>query len=361
MYMNKISIFSFTQAEYAKAVQAHLGKGLLYAKKIYSQWFKKGKVEQELFEPQAQELVRSILAITDFFSAPLAAVQESGFTRKFLLCFFDGLESESVIIPMKFGHTLCISSQVGCRMNCAFCETGKMGLLRNLTVEEIVFQVFAAKFLCNAMVNNIVFMGMGEPFDNYEAVMQAVRVLSCEEGLSIALRRITISTSGRVEEIRRFAIEADPSLNLAVSLNAPNDAIRTKLMPVNKQWDLYALKEAMRDYCSHPKRQILIEYVLIEGINDSLEAAKEVADYLEGLPVKVNLIPYNSQRKGKWSSPSEEVVLQFKQKLQERGYHTLVRKTKGSQIMAACGQLGNREKRRRPSSSPISVMQENFD
>lgn len=346
-----ISIFSLTQLEYAEKVQLRFGKGKILAKKIYSQWFKEGAVNLESFEPQERSLVSTICSETKFFSAPIATLLEEGTIAKFLLRYDDGLESESVIIPMKFGMSLCISSQVGCRMNCAFCETGKMGLLRSLSIEEIVFQVFAARFICKASIRNIVFMGMGEPFDNYEAVMQAVRVLSCVGGLSIPIGKITISTSGRVEEIKRFTVEADPRLNLAISLNAPNDVIRSKIMPVNQHWDLSSLKEVMTLYCQHPKREIFIEYVLIEGINDSLEAAEQVAEFLQGLRVKVNLIPYNAQRKGKWMPPQEEVVFAFKQRLQEKGYHTLIRQTKGSSIMAACGQLGNREKRKKSSFS----------
>lgn len=340
-----ISIFTLTQDEYAEEIQKLLGKGSFHAKKIYIEFFKKGKVDlkADWIEPQARNLVLEILSITHFFKAELSCVKEEGGIKKFLLRYADGLESESVILPMKFGFTLCVSSQVGCRMGCSFCETGKMGLLRSLTVEEILYQLFTAQFTLGVPIRNIVFMGMGEPFDNYEAVMQSIKVMTCSAGFCLGWNKITVSTSGRVNEIIRFTKEAHPSLHLAVSLNAPSDLVRSKIMPVNNSWNLEALKEAMIGYCSHPKRRILIEYVLLEGRNDSIEAAEEVATYLKGLRVTINLIPYNAQRKGPFAAPDEEKINQFRKCLQERGYHTHLRITKGRSIMAACGQLGNKK------------------
>lgn len=355
-----VSIFGLTQIEYGHAIQSRLGKGDYHAQKVYAEWFKKGEIDlnAEWIEPQAQELVKNILSLTDFSYAEVSSSKEEGDIKKFLLKHSDGLESESVIIPMKFGYTLCLSSQVGCKMACSFCETGKMGLLRSLKVEEIVAQVFVAKVLFGISIRNLVFMGMGEPFDNYEAVMQAIHVINSPAGLSIALSKITVSTSGRVDEILRFAREADPAIKLAVSLNAPNNEIRSKLMPVNKQWDLAHLKDAMRVYCENSKRQILIEYVLINGVNDSLQAAEEVAEYLKGLPVKVNLIPYNAQSKGRFAPPTEETLKAFQKYLKDRGYNTMLRVTRGRSIMAACGQLGNRELRKKSiETSTLSIIQ----
>jgi 23S rRNA (adenine2503-C2)-methyltransferase len=343
-----ISILALTQAEYVQEVQTLLGKGELYAKRLYSEWFKTGKIDLDAswIEPQAKDLVQKIVASTYFFKAPISYVQEEEGVRKFLLKYEGGLESESVILPMKFGSTLCLSSQVGCRMGCAFCETGKMGLLRSLSVEEIVFQLFAAQFIVGTPIRNVVFMGMGEPFDNYEAVMQAIRVMTCSAGFCLGWSKITVSTSGKVDKIIQFTKEAHPNLHLAISLNAPNDLVRSKIMPVNNAWDLTALKEAMVNYCMHPKRRILIEYVLLEDRNDSIEAAEEVASYLEGLRVTINLIPYNAQRRGRFAAPSLEKINLFRQHLQKRGYNTLLRITHGSSIMAACGQLGNKKKLR---------------
>lgn len=357
--MTPISLFSCTQDEYVQKVLKLFGKGAVHAKGIYSDALKKGFLDPHAswIEPQARSLAEEICKATDMSLPEISGSLQEGQVSKFLLKFADGLESESVLIPMKFGNTLCISSQVGCKMACAFCETGKMGLIRHLTVAEIVCQVFIARFVLKAEVRNLVFMGMGEPFDNYEAVMQAIHVLTCPMGLGIARSKITVSTSGRVEEIYRFAKDADPALNLAVSLNAPNDHIRSKLMPVNNSWDLSELKKAMVEYLKHPRREILIEYVLIDGVNDSTEHALEVAEYLKDLKVKVNLIPYNSQSKGRLKAPSEERMKAFREVLKEKGYQTLLRTTKGSSIMAACGQLGNQNlKKKLGSNSSLSLL-----
>ena len=228
-------------------------------------------------------------------------------------------------------------------MGCSFCVTGKMGLLRSLTAEEIVLQLFTAQFQLGAPIRNIVFMGMGEPFDNYDNVMQAIQVMTCSAGFCLRASKITVSTSGRVEEIIRFANQNPRTLNLAISLNAPTDAIRTKIMPINRKWDLAALKEAMLYYATSSGRKIFIEYVLLEGVNDSLDDARELARYLEGLPVTINLIPYNTQGDMRFAAPGEEGIVAFRMYLQSMGYHALVRLTKGRSIMAACGQLGDKE------------------
>jgi len=344
-----IPITSLTVDQYAQAIALRLGRGLLHARKVYTEWFQTGCVSPDSpwIEPQARALVTQIIASTDFRLPTSSFVKEQHDLVKFLLKFADGLESESVMIPMQFGTTLCISSQVGCRMGCAFCETGKMGLLRNLTPLEIVSQVFYAKHVLKRNVRNIVFMGMGEPLDNFEGVMQAIAVLTCPQGLSMGPSRITISTSGVVDHIYRMIKEADPAINLAVSVNAPNDEIRGKIMPVNKKWDMAALKKAMLDYCSHPRREILAEYVLLENINDSLEHADQLALYLRGLKVKVNLIPYNPQSRDRFSPPEDHTKEAFLSRMRMHGYQTLLRSTKGQNIMAACGQLGNKEQRKR--------------
>jgi 23S rRNA (adenine2503-C2)-methyltransferase len=354
-----ISFYSCTQSQYVEKVLCSLKKGERHARDLYSAGFKSGSLDPNAswIEPQAMKLVQDICSMTDMTLPKISLVVEEGEVSKFLLKYADGLESESVLIPMKFGKTLCVSSQVGCRMACAFCETGKMGLLRNLTASEIVSQVFIAKFILKAEVRNLVFMGMGEPFDNYEEVMQAISVLTCPSGMGISPKNITVSTSGRVDEIYRFSREVATSLKLAVSLNAPNDHIRSKLMPVNKDWNLSTLKEAMQEYLKNPKRIILVEYVLIAGVNDSPEDALEVSQFLKGLRVKVNLIPYNSQSKGRLQAPSEEKMEEFRRILKREGYSVFLRIAKGNAIMAACGQLGNRDLKKNPGvKSSLSLL-----
>ncbi len=338
----------------------HFGKGRQHAARLYSDWFRKGHVRDSVLwaEPQALSLVEKMIGAVDFSLPQMSALREEGGTVKFLLKFPDGLESESVLIPMEAGTTICLSSQVGCKMGCAFCETGKMGLIRHLNCEEIVQQVFWARQVLGKEVRNIVFMGMGEPFDNYDAVMQAVAVLTDMGGLGFGPSRITISTSGRVDAIRRMTKEADPALNLAVSVNAPTNEIRNRIMPVNRQWDMAELKTAMQEYCSHPRREILAEYVLMKGINDSMECADTLAEYLRGLKVKLNLIPYNPQTRDRFAPPDEAQREAFLQRMREHGYQTLLRGTKGRQIMAACGQLGNAGLRRELIASSSTIIKQ---
>ena len=337
---------SFTQQEFARFIYDRLGKGKRHAALLYAQWFKTGNIDLAAFEPQALPLIEQILQHANRTPPVISLQQTEGGTTKFLLKLSDGLETESVLIPMKAGITLCLSSQVGCQMGCTFCETGRMGLLRSLSVSEIIAQIFTARFVLNSPVRNIVFMGMGEPFDNYEHVMQAIRVLTDPAGLGFGPSRITVSTSGCVDKIYRFIEDADPALNLAVSINAPTEELRNKIMPVNRKWNLETLKKALVEYCNHPRRKILIEYVLLKNLNDSLTCADQLADYLQGLQVRVNLIPYNSQRKSRFEAPEEECQKVFAQRLVERGYQVLLRHHKGRSIMAACGQLGNKEIRK---------------
>lgn len=339
---SKLPIFCHTQRSFGRAIAELLGKGERHARQLYADWFRSGEIScnAEWIEPQAKELVQKILDRVDFSLPLLSALKEEGAAQKFLLKFSDGRESETVVIPMRSGTTLCVSSQVGCKMGCAFCETAKMGLIRSLTAGEIVAQVFYALHILKKPVRNLVFMGMGEPFDNFDQVAQAIKVLTDPAGMGFGPSRITVSTSGHVEGILRFMEEVDPAVNLAVSVNAPNDLVRKKLMPVNRRWDMAALKEALLRYTAHPRREIFAEYVLIKGINDSLEAADELAHYLEGLRVRVNLIPYNPQSRGVFQPPEEEGIDAFAQKLRDKGYQTYLRTAKGQRIMAACGQLG---------------------
>lgn len=289
----------------------------------------------------AQELLKDLLAHIDLTMPTLNQSKEDRSTSKFLLKTHDQLEMESVLIPMQSGGTLCVSSQVGCRMGCAFCETGRMGLLRNLTTEEIVSQIFIARHQLQLSFRNVVFMGMGEPFDNYEAVLQAVRVLQDPKGFGFGRKNITISTSGLVAGIDQLANEGTHGPNLAVSITAPNNALRNRLMPVNRKHSLEELHAAMKRYSEATGRSILIAYVLMKGQNDSLEHADGLADYLQGLPVKINLIPYNAQSRDRFQPSEPEVLNDFSVRLRSRGYYTLLRVTKGDRIMAACGQLGN--------------------
>lgn len=337
-----ISIFEHTQQSYATAIRQALGKGYEHACLLYSEWYRQGSAtHRHPAFANAQKLYEAIREITDWSLPTVSPRHSQESTQKFLTFLPDQYEIESVAIAMKFGWSLCVSSQVGCRMGCTFCQTGRMGLLRHLSTKEIVSQLFNAKHILKYDVRNIVFMGMGEPMDNFDAVKQAVAIFTDPSGFNLAKRHITISTSGRIDGIKRMEAELDPAVNLAVSVNAPNNSVRTRLMPINRKYNMEKLHEAMREYCSHPRREILIEYVLIKGHTDSLEDAAQLASYLQGLRVKVNLIPYNPQNPDPFASPDPAQIDAFAGFMRQAGYGVLVRQTKGERTMAACGQLGN--------------------
>lgn len=291
---------------------------------------------------------------------PVVRRIHDGALTKFVQQMADGLETESVVIPMGGGDrtwkTLCVSSQVGCGRGCTFCETAQLGLVRQLSASEIVGQVVAARRFLAADVRNVVFMGMGEPFDNFDAVIQAVRVLSDPCGLSLAKGRITISTVGRADGIRRLAELKWRRINLAVSLNAPNDAIRSRIMPINRVFDMAALREAMLAFPQRRGAAIMIEYVLIPGLNDAREHALELVEYLRPVRCCVNVIPYNPRRESPYDAPGEERVAEFLGWLESAGQFCKRRITKGRDYMAACGQLGNRAfARRGEAPTPLVV------
>jgi len=286
------------------------------------------------------------LALTGPAPLPISRRIQDGGVTKFAQRRPDGLEIESVIIPMwRAGSrwtTLCVSSQVGCAMGCTFCETAQLGRLADLSAAEIVGQVVAARHEFGGDVRNVVFMGMGEPMDNFENVIQAVRVLTDPMGLSMGMGRITISTVGRIDGIRKLAGLGWRRINLAVSLNAPNDEIRSQIMPINRAEPMAALREALLAYPLRSCQFFMIEYVLIPGVNDAPAHARELAEFLRPVKCCVNVIPYNPRLNSPWPAPTEDQVVGFLTTLQDAGQFCKRRITKGRDFMAACGQLGNR-------------------
>ena len=282
---------------------------------------------------------------------PLSITRTSadGDVVKFCQATPDGLEIETVIVPMggevdgrdNTWRTLCVSSQIGCARRCAFCQTGQLGLVRNLSVEEIVGQVSAARIHLGANVRNVVFMGMGEPMDNLDNVINAIRTLHEDREHQIPRRRVSVSTVGSCEGIRRLSALRWRRLNLAVSLNAPNDTIRSQIMPINRIEPMSVLREAIRGYPVRGGGHVLIEYVLLRGVNDAPEHAHELADYLRGIRTCVNLIPFNPCEGLPFQPPDEESQDCFQRILMDAGQLAFRRNTKGQKAMAACGQLGN--------------------
>lgn len=251
----------------------------------------------------------------------------------------DGLMIECVVIPEKDHLTLCLSTQVGCAMGCRFCYTARMGFLRNLEASEIAGQVIAVmeRLGLAERPRNLVFMGMGEPLANYENLIKAVRILTDGLGLNYSGRHITISTSGLAPEICRLGHDLD--VGLAISLHAPDDETRQEIMPINRRYPIQTLISACRSYPIKPRRRITFEYLLLQGINDRMEQARGLARLLRGIPAKINLIPFNESPGLPFKAPSEEDTLAFQKILTGAGYTVIIRKSKGQDIAAACGQL----------------------
>ena len=260
-------------------------------------------------------------------------------TVKFLHVMADGEMIESVLIPEDGHSTLCVSAQSGCRMSCAFCETGREPDGRNLTRGEILAQiVYAVRFTGERLsIRNLVFMGMGEPLQNLDALLPALEVILSVRGLDFSPRRVTVSTCGWVPGIEKLALEG-PDINLAVSLNATDNSTRSRIMPVNRQYPLETLMAAVRDFPLRARKRITFEYVLIEGVNDTQEDALRLKGLLKGIPAKVNLIPCNDNRSG-LKAPGPDVTAAFRDNLHKYGVLATLRKSRGGEIGAACGQL----------------------
>jgi 23S rRNA (adenine2503-C2)-methyltransferase len=260
-------------------------------------------------------------------------------TQKLLFATRDGLFIESVLIPERDHVTLCISSQAGCAMGCRFCLTARQGLRRDLSPSEIVEQVIQAKRGMDSpdRLTNIVFMGMGEPLANYRSVIKAVGNLVSDDGLNFSHRRVTLSTCGLVPEMKRLG--EDITINLAVSLNAADDETRSTLMPVNRRYPLGALMRACRDFPLPHRRMITFEYILIDGVNDRDRDAKALCGLLSGVRAKINLIRLNPHAGTRFNPPPPDRVVRFQEILTAHHYTAIIRKSKGPDIMAACGQL----------------------
>lgn len=280
-------------------------------------------------------------------------------TRKWLLRLADGNCIEAVFIPEAERGTLCVSSQVGCTLNCAFCATGHQGFNRNLETHEIIAQMWVANRALGRdpkgerIITNVVLMGMGEPLLNFDNVIPAVKIMLDDLGYGLSRRRVTLSTAGMVPMIKRLREECQVSL--AVSLHAPNDTLRDELVPLNRKYPIAQLLEACKQYVEgDARRRVTFEYVMLAGVNDSVEHARELVKILEGVPAKVNLIPFNPFPQTRFTRSDAATIARFRNVLMEANLTTMTRKTRGDDIDAACGQLAGRIHDRTPRSQRLS-------
>lgn len=317
--------------EYFLLQEENSAKAEILYKEIYRD--KKSLEEIEVLSSKTKDKI-----LKDFsFSLPNVIVtQDDGASAKYLIELSDGSKVETVLMRHKFGAGLCVSTQVGCAMNCSFCQSGKLKKRRNLTAGEMVSQVLVS--LKENDISHISVMGIGEPLDNFDNVKAFLEIISSPYGFAFGSRHITVSTCGIVPMIKRLK-EINCGFNLAISLHTPNDEIRSMLMPVNKKWGIAELIETVREYSLSEKKRIAFEYILLDGINDSIEQAKELARLIEGIDCFVNLIPYN-KTEGSDFKPSTRSDEFFRQ-LRKDGVNAIFRRKFGDTINAACGQLSS--------------------
>ena len=294
------------------------------------------------------KVMRARLKDLFYFSLPKIQnkTQSQDGSIKYLLRLDDGALVESVWMPSESRKTLCLSTQVGCRLNCSFCLTASLGLKRNLSAGEIIGQCISINEDLDKgdAITNVVFMGMGEPFDNLGPVVDALRLMTAPEAMRISTRKITVSTSGLVDKIKDFQKE-NIHINLAISLNATDDLTRDQLMPINKKYPIKTLMDCLRNYPLKPQRRHTIEYVLLKGINDSEEDAKRLAKWLKGIPCKINLIPFNSFESTKYLPPPDRQTFKFQDYLIAQNFSAFIRQNRATDILGACGQLAAQSKK----------------
>lgn len=343
----KIDLKNFTENTLVDYVEG-IGQSRFRAKQIMGWLYRPGIKEFSQMTDLAK-VFRAHLdenAYISSFTDPIIEKASDGCV-KFGFRLFDGHILESVLIPEPDRNTLCISSQVGCAMGCTFCLTGTMGFIRNLSVAEIVNQVCAARdYLLNEpkdkligpdRITNVVYMGMGEPLNNLDNVLDSLSILTNHKGLDIAARKITVSTCGIVPKLK--VLGENSPVNLAISLHAITDSVRSSLMPVNKRYNLDELLEACRTYPMQKRKRIMFEYTLLQGINDSDMDARMLVRKLKDIPCKINLLSYNECPTLPYKSPDKKRLLAFQKILLDAHYTVFIRSSRGTDISAACGQL----------------------
>jgi len=330
-------ILSFTPEEFSINITS-MGEKTFRAKQILDWIYKKNKMSLDEMQNIPKELRDKLIEHFDFsnFIISNKSVSQRDKTTKYLYSLSDGLQIETVKIYAKDRITLCLSSQAGCPYNCSFCATGKMGLKRDLEVHEILGQIISSLDE-KEKLTNIVFMGMGEPFANYDNVLKSIKIINSADAMNFGARRITISTCGLADKIEEFAKEG-LEVNLAISLNAADNKTRSSLMPINNKFNISRVIAAVNEYIRVTNRRVTFEYVMLEGINDDINSAVRLATILNGLLCSVNLIVYN-QTLGEYIPSDKKTVVEFQNILTIKGINSTIRKSAGSDIAAACGQL----------------------
>ena len=336
------NIFSMTKKDLEEYFVS-IGDKKFRATQIYEFLYKKRIFDVNNMNNIGKNIKEKLSNDFDFSFIKLKLKQEDKDVKKYLFELSDGNLIESVLMYHDYGISICVSSQVGCNMGCAFCESGRLKKVRNLEAYEVVQQLLLIEEEANIRISHVVVMGIGEPFDNYNNIMDFIRIINEPKGIDIGARHITVSTCGIVPKIKEFAKDFN-QVNLAISLHAPNDTIRNKIMPISKAYKLNELIDSIKEYIKLTNRRVTFEYIMLENINDSIECAKELANLIKNLNCYVNLIPYNETENIQFKRTKKMQILAFYDILKKNGINVTIRKEFGSKVDAACGQLRANQK-----------------
>ena len=315
-----------------------IGEKKYKASQVY-EWLYDKRVESfDEFSNVKKDIIKKLKEDFEINKLVIKQVEKDIEVQKYLFELNDGNHIEAVLMMHDYGKSLCISSQVGCNMGCKFCESGRLKKVRNLEANEMVLQVLQIEKEINARISHIVIMGIGEPFDNYDNVIKFIEIINHSKGLQIGARHITISTCGLVPKIEEFSL-LPYQVNLAISLHAATNAVRNKIMPINKVYPIEVLMESIKKYINKTNRRVTFEYIMLEGINDSREDAINLSNLLKGLNCYVNIIPYNETNNNGFKRSKKDTILQFYDIMKKRNIAVTIRREFGRNISAACGQL----------------------
>lgn len=319
-----------------------IGEKKFKANQVFTWLYEKRVFDYNLFSDLKIEIRDKLREDMDISFISIKRKEEDNLTKKYLFSLHDRNYVEAVLMEHDYGLSVCISTQVGCNMGCKFCESGRLKKVRNLETYEMVEQILLIEKDINKRISSVVLMGIGEPLDNYDNVINFIKIINDPKGISIGARHITVSTCGIVPKIYELA-HLPLQVNLALSLHAPNDEIRNKIMGINKVYNISQVLAAIKDYIALTNRRVTIEYVMLKMVNDSVECANMLSDLLRGLNVYVNLIPYNETNNISFKKSDKNTIDEFYNTLKKRGINVTVRREFGSKISAACGQLRSKE------------------
>ena len=319
-----------------------LGSKKFHAKQLFSWLYEKRIEDYDEVTDIKKDLIEVIKKDYSIERLNIVEIQEDVDVNKYLFELNDGEHIEAVLMKHDYGNSICVSSQVGCNMGCKFCESGRRKKVRNLETYEMVLQILMIEKELGSRISHVVVMGIGEPFDNYDNLIKFLKIINHPKGLAIGARHITVSTCGIVPKIKEFS-ELDLQINLAISLHAPNNELRDKIMPINKAYPLEVLIPSLKDYLDKTNRRVTFEYILLSGINDSEECAQELAQLVKGLNCYINLIPYNETNNIDFKRSKTIQIMKFYDILKKNKVNVTIRREFGSKISAACGQLRSKK------------------